>query len=137
MEKIVLLSCVSKKLPHRSKVKDLYISDFFKKSLKFAQSLNPDKIFILSAKYGLLDLDKEIETYDKTLNKMKSSEKKEWADEVLESLRKVSDLNNDEFIFLAGRNYREYLLPHIKKYKIPMEGLGIGKQLQYLKEHTK
>ena len=45
-------------------------------NLKFAKSLNPDNIFILSAKYGLIDLDEEIEPYDKTLNLMYSHEKK-------------------------------------------------------------
>ena len=68
---------------------------------------------------------------------MRVTEKKVWANNVLQDLRKVADLNNDEFIFLAGENYRKYLIPHIKNYKIPLKGLSIGKQLQYLKERTK
>ena len=136
MNKIILISCVSKKLLHRAKAKDLYTSPLFKMNLKFARSFNPDKIFILSAKYGLVDLDKEIEPYDKTLNFMRSSESKEWAKNVLQDLRRAADLSVDEFIFLAGENYRKYLLPHIKNYKIPLKGLGIGKQLQYLKGET-
>src|SRR3989344_1861149 len=133
MAKIVLISCANKKLLHKARAKDIYISSLFKMNLSFAKSFNPDKIFILSAKYGLLNLDKEIETYDKTLNAMNSVEKKMWAANVLEELRKVADLNNDEFIFLAGENYRKYLINSLKDYKIPLEGLGIGKQLQYLK----
>lgn len=136
MAKIVLISCVSKKLNHKAKARDLYISPFFKKNLRYARFLNPDKIFILSAKYGLLKLDEVIEPYDKTLNKMPSKEVKEWANSVLNQLRKVSNLNEDEFIFLAGNNYRKFLLPHIKHYEIPMEGLTIGKQLKWLKERV-
>jgi hypothetical protein len=28
--------------------------------------------------------------------------------------------------------YRENVVPHLKHYEIPMEGLGLGKQLQWL-----
>lgn len=134
MTKIVLISCVSKKLNTRSKAQDLYISPLFKKNLQYAKSLNPDKIFILSAKYGLLRLNEEIRPYDKTLNKMCSNEIKEWANLVLNQLRKLTDLENDEFIFLAGDRYRKYLIPYLQNYKIPLKGLGIGKQLKFLKE---
>jgi cytoplasmic iron level regulating protein YaaA (DUF328/UPF0246 family) len=137
MAKIVLISCVSKKLHHKSKAQNLYVSPLFQKNLRYAKSLNPDKIFILSAEYGLLDLNREIEPYDKTLNKMSSNEIKEWANSVLSQLQKVSNLGRDEFVFLAGNNYRKFLLPHIKNYKIPLLGLGIGKQLKWLTEKIK
>jgi cytoplasmic iron level regulating protein YaaA (DUF328/UPF0246 family) len=137
MAKIILISCVSKKLNCKSKAQDLYISPLFKKSLIYAKSLNPDKIFILSAEYGLLSLTDEVEPYDKTLNKMTSNEIKEWANLVISQLQKVSDLNKDEFVFLAGNKYRKCLLSHIKNYKIPMLGLSIGKQLNWLTERTK
>jgi len=137
MTKIVLISCVSKKLNHKSKAQDLYVSPLFQKNIRYAKFLNPDKIFILSAKYGLLNLTDEVEPYDKTLNKMTSNEIKEWANLVLKQLQKVSDINKDEFVFLAGNNYRKFLLPHIKNYKIPMLGLGIGKQLKWLTKRIK
>ena len=137
MTKIVLISCVSKKLNHKSKAQDLYVSPLFQKNIRYAKSLNPDKIFILSAKYGLLNLTDEVEPYDKTLNKMTSNEIKEWANSVLSQLQKVVDLNKDEFVFLAGNNYRKFLLPSINNYKIPMLGLSIGKQLKWLTEKIK
>ena len=137
MVKIVLISCVSKKLNHKSKAQDLYVSPLFQKNLRYAKSLNPDKIFILSAKYGLLSLTDVVEPYDKTLNKMTSNEIKEWANSVLKQLQKVFDLDKEEFVFLAGNNYRKFLLPRIKNYKIPMLGLGIGKQLKWLTERIK
>ena len=61
MKKIVLISCVSKKLAVKSKAENLYSSVLFKYNLRYAKSLNPEKIFILSAKYGLLSLDDEVE----------------------------------------------------------------------------
>jgi len=137
MERIVLISCVSKKLNVKSSAQKIYISPLFQKNLKYAKSLNPNKIFILSAKYGLLNLNDLIEPYNKTLNKMNMFEKKEWANLVLIQLKKVTNLEKDEFIFLAGKNYRQFLIPHIKQYKVPMLGLGIGKQLQWLTKRIK
>ena len=46
--KVVLISCASKKLNRKAKAEDLYISPLFKLNLKYAKSLNPDKIFILA-----------------------------------------------------------------------------------------
>lgn len=134
MEKrIVLISCVSQKLRHRAKARDLYISTLFRLNLRYAQKLQPDDIFILSAKYGLLPLDKEIEPYEQTLNTMRSSEIKKWAEQVLEQLRGIGSLEDDEFIFLAGEKYRKYLLPYLQHASIPLYGLRIGEQLQKLK----
>ena len=137
MAKIVLIACASKKIQKRSKAKDLYSSPLFRLNLRYATSLNPDKIFILSAKHDLLSLEAEIEPYNLTLNKMKDQEIKSWAEAVSNQLSKESNLNSDEFIFLAGEKYRKYLIPKLKNYKIPLAGLGIGKQLKFLKENTK
>jgi hypothetical protein len=135
MKKIILIPCVSKKLNQKSKAECLYISPLFKKNLQYAKSLHPDKIYILSAKHGLLKIDEEVEPYEKTLNKMNIDEIKKWSESVLDQLRKVSNLYDDKFIFLTGDNYRKFLLPHIKNYEIPMKGLSIGKQLKWLTEN--
>lgn len=111
---------------------DLYISPLFRKSLAYARSLKPDKIFILSAKHGLLPLTKEIVPYDLTLNNFKAKELKEWAEGTLGQLRQEADPDRDRFIFLAGAKYRKHLLPGIKNHEIPLKGLAIGKQLQFL-----
>lgn len=133
---IVLISCVSQKLPHRAKAKDLYLSTLFKLNLKHANSLNPVGIYVLSAKHGLLHLEQEIDPYEQTLNNMRTKEIKEWANHVLRQLESVASLEETEFVFLAGDKYRRHLLPHIKNARIPLEGLRIGEQLQRLKELT-
>ena len=132
-KRIVLISCVSQKLPHRAKAKDLYISTLFKLSLRYAKKLNPDCIYILSAKYGLLNLDQEIDPYERTLNNMNASEITDWASNVLSQLRRIASLENDEFIVLAGYEYRKYLLPHLKNTIVPLKGMRIGEQIHYLK----
>lgn len=136
MKKIILISCVSQKLDTPNKAENLYTSSLFKYNLKYAKKLNPDKILILSAKYGVVELDQIIEPYDLTLNNMKIGDIKTWASNVLIQLNKYADIENDEFIFLAGEKYRKYLLNHLRKFIIPFEGLKIGYQLQKLKELT-
>jgi len=136
MRKIVLISCVSVKLDHKARAEDLYVSPLFKYSLSYAKSLKPDMIYILSAKYGLLELDNIIEPYNTTLNTMSSDAIKSWSEKVLIRLKEKINLDSDQIIFLAGDNYRKYLIPHIKNYTIPLFGLGIGKQLKFLKEHA-
>jgi len=133
MKKIVLISCASKKKAVKSRARELYDSPLFKFSLQYAQKLDPDAIFILSAKYGLVALDEKIEPYDITLNDMRAAERKEWASKVISQLQTHADLSGDQFVILAGKHYRQYLLPRLMSYEIPLKGLPIGKQLQYLK----
>ena len=136
MKKIVLISCVSKKLSEKAEAHDLYISPLFSLNWAYANQLEPDAIFILSAKYGLLPPNREIEPYNLTLNAMSANEIKNWAKRVLEQLTQQCDVRRDHFIFLAGQNYRKYLIPSMASYAVPMQGLSIGKQLQYLKRHV-
>ena len=87
MPKIVLISCASKKSNKKEKAKELYTSPFFKYNLKYAKSLSPNKIFILSAKYGLLDLEQKIEPYEKTLNKLPKKQLEHWSKKVINQLK--------------------------------------------------
>ncbi len=134
--KIVLIACASRKRATRARAAELYTSARFKYSLQYARKLNPDVIFILSAKHGLLTLDDEIEPYDVTLNKMRANERKAWAKEVVEQLEVHADLQHQHFIILAGERYFQYLLPHLTSYEVPLKGLRIGEQLQYLKKQV-
>lgn len=155
MAQIVLISCVNEKLSHKAKAKEMYISPLFKYSLLYAERLmrglktiKPDKIFILSAKYWLLDLDDEIEPYDETLSNvpkkqrvkkpnlkvLSKKEREEWAKKVLQQLQEKYDLNSDEIIFLAGKRYLENLIPYIKNKKDVLEGKRIGQRMKFLKE---
>ena len=143
MEKKVLISCVSKKKETKGvpiDAKDLYVSSLFKNALKYAEMLEPDRIYILSAEHHLLSLDDKVEKYDKTLNNMSADECKQWGQVLLDELKsKGCDLEQDEFILLAGDKYCKYILGEhgIKRgnqvYK--ENGLkGIGHILHFLSQ---
>lgn len=134
MKTIVLISCVKTKLPTPAMAKDLYISKLFQKTYQYAQLLNPHAIYILSAKYGLLATERIIEPYELTLKKINVAERREWSKRVLDELSKLTDLKKDKFVFLCGESYREFLLPQISNYEIPMKGLKFGPQLRWLND---
>lgn len=134
MKRIVLISCVSKKLMYKAKVKDIYISPLFKKHMAYARKLTPDEILVLSAKHGMLELEQEIEPYNLTLNNMRTDEIEAWSAKVIKQLEYKFDLNSTHVTFLAGRNYRKFLIGHLYNYDIPFEGLTIGKLLRRLTE---
>lgn len=147
MKRIVLIACVSKKRPSKSKAKDLYVSQLFKYCLAYAYTLNPDKIYILSALHYLLDLETEIEPYNVTLSNMPKSkrkeglrvlnreEKAEWGKKVVEMLSEHTDLQNDQFILLAGQEYIKPIKPYLTNIDDRLKGMGIGRRISFLKSH--
>lgn len=73
---IIFISCVKQKRNSPCRAKDMYISALFKKMYRYARSLNPDSLYILSAKYGVLSPNDVIEPYDVTLKKLGANQKK-------------------------------------------------------------
>lgn len=133
--KICLIACGKRKAEKPVRAEEMYLGTLFKYSLAYARKIEADKIFILSAKHGLLALDTVIEPYNETLNKKRKAEKQAWAHKVLDQLNKQTNLEDDFFVFLAGKNYNEELKKSLN-YEVPLKGLGIGKQLQFLKKNS-
>jgi hypothetical protein len=129
-----LISCVSKKHAHASEARDLYASPLFAKSREYVE-LNCDKWFILSAKYGLVAPGDVIDPYEETLNEKPVSERRTWANKLWAQLGPRL-CPGDRVVVLAGERYREFLLPMITQHgcivESPMQGLGIGRKLQWL-----
>ena len=114
-------------------------SDLFSKAYAYSKKMY-DQVAILSAKYGLLLPNELIEPYNVTLNDMGVSERRAWSEKVFEQMkRKLNLANYDKVFFHAGKNYREFLIPKIKKaglkIEIPLEKLPIGKQLAWYNQN--
>ena len=139
METIVLISCCKKKLRPSAPAEKLYQSPKFKKSLEYAKSLNPDAIYILSAKHHVVELTQPLEWYDEKWQDKSQSELQDWANDCLKTLNAKHDLQNDKFIILTGFYYYHRLIGSngIKNYELPLEGLTQGYALQWLNEHIK
>jgi hypothetical protein len=133
---IALVSCVSEKTSLPQPAKQLYVSDWFIKASSYAQ-LVADEWFILSAMHHLVKPDQLIAPYDKTLKRMSKQERMLWARRVFADLRQILS-PGDRAIILASNAYREFLLEPLRRYgvvvEIPLEGLRIGEQKQWLKK---
>jgi hypothetical protein len=136
MSTVVLLSCTKSKLDHKAPAQELYsASPLFRGTLTYGKSLNPDKMYILSAEHHLVPLDRVLYPYDKTLKNMPADEKEKWGEIVIKQLQKEGiDLNKDKFIFLTGSEYMKPLLKYISEENIstPMEGLRLGERMRWL-----
>jgi hypothetical protein len=137
VKKIVLVSSVSVKADQPARARDIYLSDWFKKAAAYADRI-ADEWYILSARYGLIPPDTVIGPDDVALSSLPAAERKAWASRVIADLRRHLRLGN-HVIFLAGEAYRPGLIDAIHRLgcsvEIPMEGLRIGEQLHWLKEH--
>jgi hypothetical protein len=132
----VLVACVGKKHDVAAPAGDLYQSDWFRKARRYAEQRV--SWFILSAQHGLLAPETVIEPYNLTLNTMPSDERRAWAGRVFAQIQ--TSIPPGKLVVLAGRHYREYLLPLLQTagytVEVPMAGLGIGQQLQWLDQQA-
>ena len=120
MQKIVLVTCVKPKQAHKCAAKDLYQGELFQELMDFADAQKPAKIFILSGKHHLLDLETEVAPYDVNLNHVSEEALQAWSAKVLEQLKeKGCDLEKDYFYLLTNETYRRHLVMEIKQYEVP------------------
>ena len=134
MNPVFLVSCVAGKRSKAAAAADLYTSAWFVKARAFVEATG-DPWFILSAEHGLLGPEKVIEPYERTLNTMSAADRRSWAQKVREQMEEnLPDVG--EVVVLAGNRYRENLMPYLRrrfpKVTVPMEGLTIGRQLNWL-----
>jgi hypothetical protein len=136
VKRVALVACVAKKLSTPAPAKDLYISPLFKFARRYAES-RADMWYILSAKYGLVNPEEVISPYEQTLNRMSSHTRRNWSRLVLSMLYDEGIQSGDTTIFLAGERYRSRVEEELSAkgvlVEVPMLGLSIGRQLQWLK----
>jgi hypothetical protein len=132
--RLFLVSCVSQKKGHPAPAADLYVSAWFRKARGLVEATG-SPWFILSAEHGLLPPHVVVAPYERTLNRMSAADRRAWANRVREQIVAMAP-TSDEVVVLAGARYREHLLPWLRerfgKVTIPMEGLPIGHQLNWM-----
>lgn len=132
-EVVALVSCAKQKRGEPCPARELYApSTLFSLSYEYAKR-NADRVYILSAKYGLVEEDRVIAPYDVTLNDRSPAQRMTWAEGVLRQLGQVCDLRRDRFMLLAGRHYYEYLLPALPRATLPLGRLPLGERIEFLR----
>jgi len=136
MSTFYLVSCVGQKGSQPAPASQLYQSDWFTKARSFVEARSGSWA-ILSAEHGVVLPGEEIAPYERTLNTMKIAERREWAARVRSQLAGIIPAGA-KVVILAGTKYREFLVDHLEashEVEIPMKGLGIGSQKQWLASH--
>ena len=85
LERLYLVSCVSKKLQHAAPARDLYRSTWFVLVRRLIERERAPW-YILSAKHGLVHPDAVIAPYDQSLNTMRVADRRDWAARVKSQL---------------------------------------------------
>lgn len=139
--KLVLVGCVKTKLEGRHKAKDLFISPLFIGRRSRAEALGCPW-FVLSAKYGLLSPEREVDTYDVSLNDASTAERRAWAAKVLDQLREsFGSVAGKTVEVHAGASYRKFGLVQGLKAEgaqviMPLEHARQGEQLAWYINQT-
>lgn len=144
-KKVIFCTCGSEKNPDSKKqpvkAEELYIGELSKKSMEYAKKQYSEyPIYILSAKYGVLPLNKKIKYYDTYLGNFSKEQLEEWRNMVYNQLNsKGYSLEDTKFIFLTGSSYYEpFTKDESKKMKhiqTPMEDCeGLGYMIQWLND---
>lgn len=138
---LVLVGCVKTKLEGRHKARELFISPLFIGRKARAEALEAPW-FVLSAKFGLLAPDREVETYDVSLNSASTAERRLWSARVLEQLKEsFGSVAGKTVEVHAGASYRKFGLVQGLKAEgaeviIPLEHARQGEQLAWYRNQT-
>jgi len=133
--RVALVSCVKTKKEGVHPARDLYASPLFRFAFDYA-SKHSDQVYILSAKYGLVEATQRIKSYELTLRSMPAAMRREWAEKVAEELRQLVPPKST-LLFFCGEDYRRDLLGLLSEFeqRIPLQDLSFGRQLQWYKRH--
>jgi hypothetical protein len=139
MQRIALIPCTKKKAKGPTWAYAMYWpSNLFRLMYRYATNHGYRPI-ILSAKYGMLLPDDVIEPYNDTLVGAPRKKREAWAVTVLGQLNALELAPGDEVLSLLSKPYGEFLLPVLRNEGLnvqePLQGLGIGRRMAWLKEH--
>lgn len=126
------VACGSDKASSRCKARDMYTGEVFKKSLEYAESLKPDKLYILSGKHELLDPNKEIDPYNLYIGDKSSEWRKEWAERVIDQMKAAHIDFNTKTYFMAGEDYIQFLRDQFPNRVEVFKGKQFGEIMHYL-----
>lgn len=136
---VALVACAKRKRGGLQMAKYLYNSPLFRLAFEHARR-QCDRVYILSAKHGLLDPNTKIRSYDVSLSTISPGERRAWAKRVARQLVR-KEKGPAYFFFFCGSAYADELVWELRRRGIsrqyvrtPLEGMGIGRQIQWHKK---
>lgn len=137
--KVALIGCGKKKAAEPRRARELYQGHLFQFSLRYALA-TCDESFVLSALHSLVTLDTELPPYNFTMRDFRDSERQPWGEHVVVRLAAQFPDLPLEVVGLAGHQYLDYLRAPLRRRRYtlaePLDGLGVGERLAWLKQAT-
>lgn len=143
--RVALVGCSAVKLDRPAPARELYTSPLFRLSLAWAEE-HCDAAFIVSARYELVELDREIAPYDVKIADIGGTRDREaWAWRVVGSLVTRFGDRVIQPVLLLGEAYADplrtpllirmngYQGPAWKRPEEPLRKMMIGERLSWLK----
>ena len=134
MARIGFVACCKTKGDRPMPAASLYRSPLFRKSLLAALD-TCGKVYILSAKHGVVSCNDTIEPYDVTLKTMCRSEREAWGARVQPQLDALLR-SRDTAVMYCGEEYFAPLRKHLQSLNVtvemPLGSLSLGARLQAL-----
>jgi hypothetical protein len=131
----IIITCGKKKIPQKAKAIDLYTGSYFIAMRDWAriQVEKDENIYILSARYGLINAETEIEPYEQKLGEVGSVSRETVKNQLSDEITKK------EIWFVGGKAYKDFLIPLIPNLKtLPaFNQMGMFDQISFLKKITK
>ncbi|MFN8669472.1 MAG: hypothetical protein U0164_19955 [Gemmatimonadaceae bacterium] len=129
------MSCTGPGLSQPSRARDHFTSPLFRELCTFADR-QAGRWFLLSAGHGLVDPDAVIMPMTSVMHRKDAAARRTWSARVIEQLAPHL-AGVERILLLANARSREYLLDFLRRdgrtVLIPLEGLSLGEQLQWLR----
>jgi len=131
---IVIISCGASKRSVRAPAWKLYTGTYFKSMFSCARkwASRREDIYILSAKYGLVQMDRVLPPYDTRI----ASPDAVTIQEVRDQAEQFGLMDSQDIILLGGKDYVSVLKAVFPSAKAPLQDMkigGMGKQMQVMK----
>lgn len=137
--RIALVGCGKAKAMRPAPARMLYTGAPFRSALNVAVAEFGQDVWILSAKYGLVDPDEELAPYDLSMRNLDDSARWEWGRDVIRNLVDADYGNRVHLTVFAGEDYVDALRVHLPStwtLDEPMKGIaGQGRRLAPRRAH--
>lgn len=125
---IVLVGCGKIKRGGVCEAKYMYTGSLFRDHFELAKAMPARKVAIVSAMYGVVDLDEVIEPYDLTVGDMSIEERSAWERKIVAQVHALTADDRELVVLLAGEAYASWVPACARRVRCPLTGFTLGER---------
>jgi hypothetical protein len=138
---VAIVGCSAIKQKQAGPAREFYRSPLFKAALAYAEARTKN-VMIVSAQYGAVKLDQQLEPYDMKLSELRKTDRENWGARTVDELRR-GHKTPPTFLLLCGELYADAILygahwHNLPRPQTPMAKMkGVGNRIAWLKDERK